>query len=70
MYEQALVGWAWVKPVRGQWEVHVYILFEDGYLHEGYIQTYFREHVALFAAKVITAAMNRTDIRERGAIDY
>lgn len=69
MYQEALSGEAKVVPQRGQWAVYVHVVFEDE-IHVGYINTYFREHEAKFAAKVITLAMNRTDLRERGVVDY
>ncbi|USN96205.1 MAG: hypothetical protein H6797_03955 [Candidatus Nomurabacteria bacterium] len=69
MYEQALEGKAVVEEQRGQWAVYVIVKFQDE-THIGYINTFIHRHVAEFAAKVITTAMNRTDLRERGPIDY
>lgn len=69
MYEEALSGKAVVVPRRGQWAVYTYVVFEDE-THFGYVNTYFHKHVAEIAAKFITLAMNRTDMRERGVIDY
>ena len=69
MYEQALFGEAIVVPERGQWAVYTYVEFTDD-IRIGYVRTFIHQHVAEFAAKVITAAMNRTDMRAKGPIDY
>lgn len=69
MYEQALAGWAEVRPKDGQWAVYTRVIFEDG-VREAYINTFFYESLAKRAADWITRAMNRTDLRARGPIDY
>ena len=69
MYDVALRGEAKVVPQRGQWAVYTHVEFEDE-IHVGYFGTFFTEDRAKFAAKVITLAMNRTDLRERGIVDY
>lgn len=69
MYEQALFGEAIVVPERGQWAVYTYVEFKDE-TYVGYVRTFIHQHVAEIAAKAITAAMNRTDLRAREPIDY
>lgn len=69
MYEEALRGWAVAVPQRGQWAVYTYVEFKDE-THIGFVRTFIHQHVAEFAAKVITTAMNRTDMRAKGPINY
>lgn len=69
MYEVAREGWAIAVPHHGQWAVYTYVEFDDE-THIGFVRTFIHRHVAEFAAKVITAAMNRTDMRAKGHLDY
>lgn len=69
MYQEARKGWAVAVPQRGQWAVYTYVEFDDE-THVGFVRTFIHKHVAEYAAKVITTAMNRTDLRAGVAVDY